>query len=64
MCFLSSVANDGKDGEGLKLENNGPTFSRFNAMPAKNTEKLLLIILSYVFITLQEHFSYGCYGTK
>ena len=64
MCFLSSVANDGKDGEGLKLENNGPTFSRFNAMPAKNTEKLLLIILSYVFITLQEHFAYGCYGTK
>ena len=64
MCFLSSVANDGKDGKGLKLENNGLTFSSLNAMPAKNTEKLLLIILSYVFITLQEHFSYGCYGTK
>ena len=63
-CFLSSVAKDGKDGQGLKLENNAPTFSSFNAMPAKNTEKLLLIILSYVFITLQEHFAYGCYGTK
>ena len=33
-------------------------------MSAKATEKVLLIILSYVFITLQEHFAYGCYGTK
>ena len=64
VCFLSSVAKDGKDGQGLKLENNGPTFSSFNAMPTKATERLLLIILSYVFITLQEHFAYGCYGTK
>ena len=46
-CFLSSVAKDGKDERGLKLENNGPTFSSFNALPAKNTEKLLLLILSY-----------------
>jgi len=40
MCFLSSVAKDGKDGHGLKLENNGSTFSSLNAMPAKTTEKL------------------------
>ena len=36
-CFLSSVATDGEDGHGLKLEKGGPTFSSFNAMPAKIT---------------------------
>ena len=46
MCFQSSVAKDGKIGHGLKLKNNGPTFSSFNAMPGKNTEKLLLLMLS------------------
>ena len=36
--FLSSVATDGKDEHGLKLEKIGPTFqSSFNAMPAKTT---------------------------
>ena len=64
MCFLSSVAKDGKDGQGLNLENNGPTFLSFNAMPTKAIEKLLLLILSYVFITLQEHFAYVCDGIK
>ena len=34
-CFLSSVATDGKDGNGLKLEKIGPIFSRFNAMSSK-----------------------------
>ena len=28
---------DGKDGDGLKLERVGPTFSSFNAVPAKIT---------------------------
>ena len=33
-CFLSS---NGKDGHELKLETAGPTFSSFNAIPAKIT---------------------------
>ena len=39
-CFLSSVATDGNDGHELKLEKVGPTFSRFNAMPAKLTKNV------------------------
>ena len=35
-CFQSSVATDGKDGNGLKLEHLRPTFSSFDAMPAKS----------------------------
>jgi len=31
-CFLSSVATDGKDGNGLKLEKIGLIFSSFDAM--------------------------------
>ena len=31
-CFLSSVATDGKDGHGLKLEKVGPAFSCFNTL--------------------------------
>ena len=48
-CFLLSVATDGKDGHGLKLENwkaVWPTFSSFNAMPAKSTKKLLWFLPS------------------
>ena len=40
-CFLSSDTTDGKDGLGLKLEIAGPTFSSFNAMPAKTNKKAL-----------------------
>ena len=36
-CFLLTVATDGKDRHGLKLETVGPRFSCFNAMPAKIT---------------------------
>ena len=36
---------DGKDGNGLKVENFGPNFSSFNEMPAKPTEKLLWLVL-------------------
>ena len=39
--FLSSDTTDGKDGLGLKLEIAGPTFSSFNAMPAKTNKKAL-----------------------
>ena len=39
-CFLLSVAVDGKDGNGFKLENVGLNFSSLNAMRAKPTKKL------------------------
>ena len=45
-CFLSTVAKDGKDGNGLKLERVGPAFSSFNAIPTKMTQKLLRLVLS------------------
>ena len=41
-CFLSSVAKDGKDGDGLRLETVGPTFSSFNAISAKLTPKNIM----------------------
>ena len=41
-CFLSSVAKDGKDGDGLKLETVGPTFSSFNAISAKLTPQNIM----------------------
>lgn len=53
-CFVSSVATDGKDSHGLKLENMWPTFSNFNAMPTKITSKLLWLVLpGEFFIILQ-----------
>ena len=38
-CFLSSVAADGKDGNGLKLEKIGPIFSSFYAMSSRISKK-------------------------
>ena len=38
-CFLSLVATDGKDGNGLKLEKVGSTFSSFNL-------KLSMVVLA------------------
>ena len=46
-CFVWAVVTDGKDWHGLNLEKLEPTFSSFNALPAKLTKKLLLLILSY-----------------
>ena len=60
-CFLSSVAKDGKDGDGLRLETVGPTFSSFNAISAKLTPKISCFIppdeicLITFFTTLQEN---------
>ena len=45
ICFLSSVATDDKDGNGLKLENIGPIFSSFGAISTKITKKLLWLAL-------------------
>ena len=44
-CFLSSIATDGKDGVGLKLEKIGPIFSSFDAMSSKITNKILWLAL-------------------
>ena len=41
-CFLSFVETDGKDGNGLKLENTGPTFSSFDTISTKNSKKLIM----------------------
>ena len=51
--FLSVVTN-GKDGfGGLKPEKAGPTFSSFDAMPAKITWKITMVsLLSYNFVSL------------
>jgi len=63
-CFLSSVATDGKDGNGLKLEKIGPIFSSFDAMFSKITKKILRLVLpeknsfDIFLIVLQEHFVY------
>ena len=38
-CFLSSVAADGKDGNGLKLAKIGPIFSSLDAVSSKITQK-------------------------
>ena len=39
-CFLSPVATDGKDGNGLKLEKIGQFFSYFDAMCSKNPQEI------------------------
>ena len=63
-CFVSPTATDGKDGYRLKLENVGPTFSSVNAMPAKLTKKIIMVIAALwnlfdiCFIALQEYFVY------
>ena len=43
--FLSSVAADGKDGHGLKLEKVGLTFSSLNTLLTKITKKVLWLLL-------------------
>ena len=39
-CFLSPVATDGMDGNGLKLEKNWPIFSSFDATCSKNPQEI------------------------
>ena len=39
-CFLSSVATDGMDGNGLKFEKNWPFFSIFEVTCFKNAQEL------------------------
>ena len=59
-CFLSSVAADGKDEHGLKLEKGGPTLTRFNAMPAKITKSkkiLFLVLLMKFFISFSYRYT-------
>ena len=49
--FLSSVAADGKDGNGLKLEKIGPIFSSFDAMFLKVAKKNYYSELSLIRFT-------------
>ena len=41
-CFLSFIAKDGKDGNGLTHEKFGLTLSSFDAIPTKCTKKLIM----------------------
>ena len=41
ICFLLSVATDGKDGNGLKLEKIGPSFSRFMLRLYKSPKNII-----------------------
>ena len=40
---VSSVAKNDKDGHELKLENLGRRFSNFHAIPAKSTNKIIMV---------------------
>jgi len=42
-CFLSSVATDGKDGNGLKLEKIGLIFSSFHTMSSTITKNIIVV---------------------
>lgn len=46
-CFLLSVATDGKDERGMKLEKVGPTFSILNAMPGKIATEFIMVSASW-----------------
>ena len=47
ILFLPFVETDGKDGNGLKLENFRLNFSRFDAVSTKNTKKLNKLWVAY-----------------
>ena len=40
---------DGKDGNGLKAEKIGPTFSSFSALSAKNDLKIVMVSALYCY---------------
>ena len=68
-CFLPSVATDGKDGNGLKLEKIGPLFSSFDAMPSNITKIIIMVsspwqnsFFDVFLVVLQVQFVYRpCY---
>ena len=43
-CFPLPIATDDMDGHRLKREKGGPTFSSFNAMPAKIIRKIIQLV--------------------
>ena len=55
-CFLSFVAKDGKDGNGLKIENIRLNFSGFDAISTKKYQKHIMgcAFLKH-FITYSPH---------
>ena len=46
------MATDGKDGRGLKLEKVGPTYSSLNALPAKITNKSVVVDASQFYSSI------------
>ena len=44
-CFLSFIATDDKDRQGLKLEKVGPTFLSCHAIRAKMTKKKIVGVM-------------------
>ena len=47
MCFLqSSVATDGKDGQRLKLDKGGQTFSSFIVTPTRIPKNAVIVSAS------------------
>ena len=48
ICFLSFVAMDGKDDNGLKLEKVGPTFSSFKGCLNKKYFYGLLVVIQFI----------------
>ena len=55
---MSSVATDGKDGNGLKLEKIGLIFSSFDAMFSKITKKLLWLLFPDKFHLISSSYFY------
>ena len=61
---MPTVATDGKDGNGLKLEKIGPLFSSFDAVFSKITKKNTMVSsprqnsFNILIVVLQEHFWY------
>ena len=62
-CFLSFVATDGKDGNGLKLEKvYRPIFSSLDAISAKNPKNLLWVAFLKHFIRYSPHSLSGTFN--
>ena len=57
LCFLSFVATDRKDGNGLKLEKVGQTFSNFDAISTKKYQNSYYMGCSFLnhFIRYSPH---------
>ena len=50
-CFLASVATDGKDGNGLKLETIGLIFSSFDSLSSKIPQNIIMVSSPMIKLT-------------